>query len=370
MKILITCLSRSWGGLEMFSLQTVIQLRKRNIETELLCFPNSSLFIEAEKQGIKTYTSPFKSYFHPVEVIKTAAFLKKNKYDIIQSGFSKDLWLLVPSLKISRLNTPLLLSKQMGSFIIKKDFLHKLIYNRLTYAFAISSVIAKNLVETTTISEKKVLLLYNGIDTNKFNPEKIDKFKFRNEFDIKKDDVLIGMMARFSPGKGHEEFLHSAQILNEKYDNLKFIVVGEPSKGEDEYAAAIKSLAQKLGVLEKTVFTGFRKDTPEVLAALDIFVFPSHAEAFGLALVEAMSMAKPSVCSGSDGVLDIAVDGVTSYLFEKQNYQDLAQKIEPLIMSPEKRNKFGNAARKRAVEMFDLEVYTNRLIEIYQEALN
>jgi len=123
------------------------------------------------------------------------------------------------------------------------------------------------------------------------------------------------MMARFSPGKGHEEFLFAAKELNKNFTNLKFLIVGEPSRGENDYAEAIKKLASDYK-LSNLIFTGFRSDTPEVLSAMDIFVFPSHAEAFGIALAEAMSMGKPSVCSNAEGVLDIAVDGVTSLFFE------------------------------------------------------
>ena len=60
--------------------------------------------------------------------------------------------------------------------------------------------------------------------------------------------------------------------------------------------------------------------------ALDIFVFPSHAESFGIALAEAMAVGKPSVCSNAEGVLDIAVDGETSLLFENKNAEDLTKK--------------------------------------------
>jgi len=120
----------------------------------------------------------------------------------------------------------------------------------------------------------------------------------------------------------------------------------------------------------KVIFTGFRNDTPKIFAALDIFVFPSHAEAFGVALAEALSMEKPTVCSNSDGVLDIAVDGVTSFLFEKQNWHDLADKVEILIVSPETRKAFGLQGRKRAVQFFDLEVFTSKLINIYKISIN
>ncbi len=369
MKVLLTCLSRSWGGLEMYTIQTARQLIINGIQTEILCYPGSRVHQESVNEKINVYTSTFKNYFDPVEQFKISGLLKKNGYDVIHSQASKDLWLIVPALKLATLKTPLLLTKQMGSYIIKKDFLHRWIYKRLDFAFAISRVIAKNLVDTTPLTADKIILLHNSIDTEIFNPAIVDKDLVRKEFKIGGNEILIGMMARFSPGKGHEEFIYAAELLLKKHNNLRFMIIGEPSKGEDKYAADIKMLASEKDVLDRLIFTGYRKDTPRVLAALDIFVFPSHAEAFGIALAEALSMGKPSVCSNSDGVLDIAVDGETSLLFEKMNWNDLAVKIERLIIDGGLRSSFGTAARKRAVEHFDIKVFTKKLIDIYNSLL-
>ena len=353
----------------MFALTTVKQLIKHNIQTELVCYPNSSLHLEAEKEKIATHLFKQKSYFHPIEVIKLANFLRKNKFSVVECGGSKDLWLVVPALKLSKLRVPLFLSKQMASFIIKKDFLHRWLYDRVDKAFAISNMIRQNLAETTPLTNDKIILLHNAIDTDKFNPAIINSKEVRKEFGIDETELLIGMIARFSPGKGHEEFLEAAKILCKEHTNIKFMIVGEASRGEEPYAENIKSLAKELGVSQKVIFTGFRKDTPQVLAALDIFIFPSHDEAFGIALAEALSMGKPSVCSNFAGVLDIAVDDSTSYLFEKGNGIDLAKKTEQLVLSEEKRKSFSSAARKRAVEMFDLEFFTNKLISHFEESL-
>lgn len=370
MKVLITCFSKSWGGLEMYMLEIITQLISREINVEFWCLSNSKLYDEAVKHNFTVKKINAGGYFHPLEILKTAIYFKHNHFDIIHSGHSKDLWLLVPSLKLSNKNTPLVLSKQMGSYIIKKDLLHKIIYKRLTYAFAISNVIAQNLSDTTPLPKNKILLLHNAIDTDKFDPAKVDRNKVRNEFNIKPNSILIGMIARFSKGKGHEEFLRAASSLSQKHNNLIFMIVGEPSKGENQYADEIKSLAKNLGLVDNLIFTGFRKDTPEVMAAFDIFIFPSHAEAFGLSLAEALSMGKPSVCSNSDGVLDIAVDEVTSYLFEKMNWADLSQKVDKLLNDEDKRIEFGVAARKRAVELFDITVFTNKLLSYYKKAIN
>ncbi len=369
MKILYSCLSRSWGGMEMFTVHAVQQLLKRNIQTELLCYPDSKIHHEAIKSGIVTHRSRSSGYFHLIESIKISKLIKEGKFNLVHSQASKDLWVLVPALKIANVKIPLLLTKQMGSFIVKKDFLHKFIYKRLDVAFAISNVIKQNLIDTTPLNESKIKLLHNAVDTKKFDPDKVDGNKIRNEFYINENEILIGMMARFSKGKGHEEFLFAANELLKKYDNLKFMIVGEASRNEENYAKEIKSLVENYGIKDKVIFTGFRSDTPEILGALNIFVFPSHSEAFGIALAEALAMGKPSVCSKSDGVLDIAVDGVTSYLFEKQNAKDLKEKIEILINSETLRNEFGLNARKRAVENFDIDYLTDKVIDYYNEII-
>ncbi len=369
MKILYSCLSKSWGGMEMFTLTAVKQLLNRGVKVELICISESRLHMEASNAGLIIHPLKASGYFHPFSIIKLSNIIRKGNFDIIHTQASKDMWVLVPALKLIKNNTPLILTKQVGSAIIKKDKLHRWIYNRLTYALAISRVIKKNLAETCPINEDKILLLHNAVDSKTFNPEKVDSKRIKKEFALQNEDIIIGMLARFSPGKGHEEFLQAAAMLNKKYKNLKFFIVGEASRGEDKYADTVKNLVQDLK-LDNIIFTGFRSDTPEILKAMNIFVFPSHSEAFGIALVEAMSMGLPSVCSNTDGVLDIAVDNETSFLFEKKNWKSLSEKLDFLIASPEIQLRFGKAARKRAIENFDIELLTDKVIDIYKGAIN
>ncbi len=369
MKILVSCLSKSWGGMEMVTLVFIRKLLERNIQVELLCIKESRLHIEANAIGVMINPIKASGYVHPFSILKIIALIRRKKFDLIHTHASKDLWLLVPALNVLRKQRPLLLTKHVGSFIVKKDFLHKYIYKRVKYALAISKVIAKNLLETCPLTEDKILIHYNGVDLKRFDYGKTDREKIRSEFNINKNILVIGMLARFSPGKGHEEFLFAARELNKVFDNLCFLIVGEASHGENEYADSIKKLAEEYQI-KNLVFTGFRSDVPDVLSAMDIFVFPSHSEAFGIALIEAMAMRLPSICSNSDGVLDIAIDSETSYLFERKNGKDLKDKISLLINSPETRKKFSEASRKRVENNFDLEVIINQLIEIYKRALS
>lgn len=369
MKILYSCLSKSWGGLEMFTLTSIQQLLKRDIAVELICSADSRIHIEANNMGIMLHPVKASGYFHPITALRISLLLRNNKYSLVHTQASKDLWLLVPSLILANIKIPLFLTKQMGSFIVKKDFLHSQLYKRVRKIFAISNAIKQNLIETTPIKSQNILIVPNGININRFDPEKVSCKKVREEFKISPGEIVVGMLARFTPGKGHEEFLWAAKELNKEYRNLRYLIVGEPSRGEVEYAEKIKQQASDYK-LENLIFTGFRGDTPEVLAAMDIFAFPSHSEAFGIALVEAMAMKKPSVCSNAEGVLDIAVNNDTAYLFENKNADDLKVKLKLLIDSKEIRLRFGENARKRVLEKFDIEKITDRVLKLYLEEIN
>jgi glycosyltransferase involved in cell wall biosynthesis len=369
MKILYSCLSKSWGGMEMITLTFIRKLLERNYNVELICLDESRMQIEVNNLGLIIHPVKASGYVHPVTILKIAALIKKNNYNLVHTQASKDLWLLVPALKITSSNIPLFFTKHMGSFIFKKDFLHRFLYERVTKAFAISTMVKNSLIETTPLPANKIELLYNAVDTKKFDPAKANRSKVRKEFNIADEETVIGMIGRFSPGKGHEEFLQSAKTLTSKHKNLKFIIVGEASRGEDEYANRIKSLAEKFEI-KNIIFPGFRSDTPDVLSAFDIFIFPSHAEAFGLALIEAMAMEKASVCANADGVLDIAVDGETNLLFQNKNADDLASKTELLINDENKRLQMGKAARQRVLNVFDLEIITDKTIEFYNNCIN
>jgi len=373
MNVLYSCLSQSWGGMEMFTINAVKKLIEKDFSVVLLCYPNSKIYQKAVQENIETFPIKASGYFHPFEIIKIAKLISNPpglaNFDVVHTQASKDLWVLSPALKLANSNIPLFLTKQVGSFIVKKDLLHKFIYKRVTTVFAISEVIRRNLLDTVPISQEKIKLLHNAVDTSEFNPQKYDAKIVRNEFGIREDQIVIGMLARFSKGKGHEEFLLAAKNLCKKYPNLKFMIVGEPSRGEENYGKEIKQLSTDYNLNSNVIFTGYRSDIPNVISAMDIFAFPSHSEAFGIALVEAMAMRKPSVCSNSDGVLDITVDGVTGFLFEKGNEMDLSEKLEKLIISDETRYQLGTNARKRAVQMFDIKILTDKVVEFYNDTI-
>ena len=118
--------------------------------------------------------------------------------------------------------------------------------------------------------------------------------------------------------KGHEELLQAARLLRDRGSTARFLVVGDASHGEEEYARTIRTLAQTLGVQDRVTFAGYRADIPALMASFDILAFPSHAESFGVVLIEAMAMGLPVVSTNTDGVVDIVVDGLSGIMVPRR----------------------------------------------------
>lgn len=351
MKILEVCTSRSWGGMEMRTLKISEAFKELGHSVTLLCHPESSLHNDAVKSGIETITLPFKNGIHLYLILKLSKHLKQNRFDLIHTQFSRDLRFLVPALKGMN-NTPLVLTKRLASFINKKDLFHKYLYNRVDLITAISKVIQENVIETCPVEPSKVEIFYNGINVDKFQSALKLRVEKRKELGIK-DEIVIAIFGRFSPGKGHEEFLEAAKIISSQKKNVKFLVVGSESYGEPEYEQSIYKLADSYNLKDELIFTGFREDVPELMGAIDILAVPSHAEAFGNVAIEGMAAGKPVVAANNYGLLDIVVDQKTGLLFKVKEADDLAVKSITLIDDHGLRKKLGVAGLQRVKEVFD-----------------
>lgn len=370
MKILYSCLSHSWGGMEIYTVISCTELIRSGHDVVLLCLHNSSMHRNALEKGVTVHSIKSDRYFRPLEIFHLGSFINKSGFDLFHTQYSKDLWLLVPALSLFGIPQPLVLTKQLGSFIIKKDKLHQYLYGRVSKALAISTVIRNNLLDTCPLTSDKIEIVFNGVDTDRFSPEKFVRSKCRAEFGYSSTDIVVGLVGRFSPGKGHKDLIEALLKIIDNYPAIKVLLTGEASYGESNYADEVLDLIKSSKKLaDKVTFTGFRSDTENILSAIDIFVFPSHAEAFGIALVEAMSMEKACICSDTDGILDIADDRSDALMFRNKDVNDLSEKLKILVEDIELRKRLGKNARLKAKKKFDLALITDQTLNIYKDLI-
>jgi len=367
LNILISCGSYSWGGLEMISLETAKMLRERGLNVKILCTKGSKLEEEAKTRGFATIAIFAKNKNIPSSIIELKNYLKNSNTDVIHTNHSHDLWVITPALKFSGSKARLFLTKHMASGVKKNDLFHRYLYKRVNKVFAISNYIKASVRNTTPVKDEDIVLLPVGIDLKRFDKGRFNPAEIKRSLDLPEDKIIIGIAGRMTPGKGHEEFLEAARMLNEEFpEKLYFLVIGNASYGEEKYEAGIVNLSDCLG-LKNIKFTGYTAEPERIMTVLDILSFPSHDESFGRVLLEAMALGIPTAASGFAGVLDITIAGETGLLFEPENAKSQAAALSELIQNEELRRKFSLNGKKRAEDVFTFDNMTDELINQYNK---
>lgn len=145
---------------------------------------------------------------------------------------------------------------------------------------------------TQGFPEKKLQVIPNGIDVQRFQPDRMAGMAVRSGWEVEPEQVLIGMIGRFDPRKDHPTFLRAAAQVAERYPQVRFVCMGH---GPAEYLAKLQTLSAELGLGDRLIWSPARQDMPAVQNALDIAVLASYTEGFPNVVGEAMACDVPCV---------------------------------------------------------------------------
>jgi glycosyltransferase involved in cell wall biosynthesis len=152
--------------------------------------------------------------------------------------------------------------------------------------------------------------------------------------------------------------------IKKEIKGARLVIVGEgPLEGR------LHDLADKLGLTESVLFTGFQMDVSGIIASFDIAVLPSFFEGMGRVLLEAMAMEKPVVASRVGGIPDLVKDGVNGFLINPGDVKGLAEALKKLLNDKGLANIMGKDGRKRVTDRFSADVMVRSINKIYIECL-
>jgi glycosyltransferase involved in cell wall biosynthesis len=368
MKILQICSSGSWGGMEMHVCALANALQEQGFDISVAAAADSNIDLFCKEHDLPFFKFQPSGYLSPLCLFRLFRLLKRENFDIIHIHYSLDLWSVIPANLTTKI--PVVFIKHIGTAGSKKDPFHRFLYSRVCCNIAISRVIAENLKQTHPIDPERIRVVHHGIRLQMFDAAADARQRIRTEFSIAPDEFLIGHIGRLQIGKGHLEFLQMAADIRKQYQKVKFIVIGEPTRGEEDKAKVIYQRHKELALEDIVLMPGFRRDIPELLSAMDIFVFPSHAEAFGLVLIEAMAAGLAVVSSNCDGVLDIVEHGKEGLLVPPRDYQALSGAVKTLLDHPEERKRMAMAARTRVEKQFTFDKMIEKIIQIYNNCID
>ncbi len=223
---------------------------------------------------------------------------------------------------------------------------------------------AKRVLVQGGVSSRAITVIPNGIEPRYFEDASASAVVARRELGIPDGSPVIGTIARLSTEKGHRELLQIARAVLDREPDTTFLVVGTGPLAEE-----LRSQAEKLGITNRVIFTGARRDVTTLNHLMDVFLLPSREEALPLAVLEAMAAARPIVASNVGGVPEVVVNGETGRLFDPDDRDGFVEAIVELIDRPELRRQFGEAGRQRASAEFRVDRMVGRTMRHYRSIL-
>lgn len=210
---------------------------------------------------------------------------------------------------------------------------------------------------------KKSVVIYNGVDIKKYFPSRSLAEDIKKEFSLKEKEKLVGVVGALVAEKGHEEFIKAAKIVTSDFSDARFLIVGDVNSDEKSYIWKLRNLVKKLSLQDKVIFTGFRRDIPEIMNALTINCVTSIAsfEACPMVILESMACGTPIVGSRLGGTEELIEDGKNGFLYEPRNIKELAEKILFLLKNSEKYSRISRYARKTVEERFNREIFVRKI---------
>lgn len=237
---------------------------------------------------------------------------------------------------------------------------------RAERVIAVSNYTRKELLENYNVDARKVRVIPNGVDVNRFNPpDKKEKERVKREMGFD-DNKIVLYVGRLCNRKGLPTLLGAASIVLRKNRNVKFVISGGGFPHEEK---RLKALSRKLEIDEAALFLGYVPDRmlPKLYQAADVFVLPSIYEGMPFTLLEASASGLPVVATKVGGIPEVIKDGENGFLVNPTDPQGLAEKVLYLLENPSLAYKMGVLGRKNIEERFNQRRVTEQVLEVYAE---
>jgi glycosyltransferase involved in cell wall biosynthesis len=206
----------------------------------------------------------------------------------------------------------------------------------------------------------KVHLVYSGVDTKAFSPA-VDGSCIRAEIGVGPDTCLVLLVGRFKKRKGIVELIQALRSVRDANADVHGLIVGSCNSASIDYRDRMHHTVAACGLQDNVTIAEERWDfdrMPNVFAAADIVVQPSHREGLGIAVLEAMAAGKPVIGAAVEGIREIIVDGGTGVLVPPEDPNALAAAILDLIGDPAR----GRSLSDRALRDVRARMSQSRLV--------
>jgi len=357
----IDSITTPFAGTEKQLLALINGLDKSRFKCHLCCLRNSEWLIN------QSFSIPVEILSIPgIARIRTLSgirryikYLKQNRFDIIHAHYFDSVLLTAIATRFAK---PVKLVTSRRGFIdsehpqkIKQVILRSL-KNYYDSIICNSQALAEFTIKNESVSPEKVKIIHNGTDIEKFTDVKNRPDALEN-LNIPESGFLVISISNLRPVKNIPILIKAAKQLVPQYPELQFVVIGE-----GDQRPYLEKLVKSYNLSHNFHLVGKISNPAPILARADIGVLTSKSESLSNTLIEYSLSGLPVVASDVGGNREIIEDGISGFLFESDNIDQLTEKINSLIENKNLRDRFGATGRETALNKFPLE----RCLKEYQ----
>ncbi|HWI55198.1 MAG TPA: glycosyltransferase [Desulfobacteria bacterium] len=367
LKVLHVIGGGEFGGAEQHLLSLLRHIDKHEFELHVACLFTEPLAPMIVHEGFKVYILPMRNKIDLKPVGRLASLISSEGFHIIHTHG-------VRANMIGRLAAR---KAGAGRVVTTVHSVLAFDYNRWLdrWVNRICEAATKNMTEHfITVSEMlarqminegmpagKVTPIHNGLEIENYDPC-LSGDQVRNELGIGRDKLVLGIVARLHPVKGHCFLLEALAKVITRIPEIILVIVGTGPE-----RSGLESMVSGLGISKNVIFAGFRRDIPQVIAAVDFMVLPSLSEGLSLTIMEGMAMKKPVISTCVGGTPEIITTGLDGMLVPPADIPALARCIEELALNPEESSKLGIQARKTIENRFTAALMAAKTAKLYKD---
>ena len=251
----------------------------------------------------------------------------------------------------------------------KKRYFNRLTDRRLDRVITASEIDRTRATEEAFPTVGKSICRGFGLAPNLFTGGELHPEQIREEFNIPYDAPVIGTTTRIAPGKGQDHLIRALSAVIEKYPELRIFILGGRYDPDQPHTGELKKLAEKEGVEKNLVFTGERKDAPDILANYMFAVHLPDNDHLPFGLLECGALGIPTIATAVGGIPEVIEDGRTGILLDTHDPSITADAIISLIGDRERAKALGSAMRDFVLERFNLDALVGRVFNLYKDLL-
>jgi len=356
------------GGAEEHILTLLRGLDREYFQPFLICSPEVAEKLTVDVPiDVRVLPLSLSSPGHLHGAIGLARFLRQNRIQILHSHlfyaslFASPIgWIVRVPLIIE---TPHLRESWRHGWFKGSFFIDRLVSRFVDVYIAVSEANGIYLRETKRLTSRKIRVIQNGSDLNRFQPSHRAPIELKLSLGFEKDDPMLLVPARLEPQKGHCVLLEALPHVLREFPRARVVFAGEGTLRK-----LLEEQTQRLGLGQCVRFIGQQSNLEDWLALCDFTVLPSFYEGLPLAAIESLAAGRPMVATAVDGSAEVVLDGKTGITVPPGDSVRLAVAICQMLSDPESRSLMGQEGRRWVLRHFDEREQIRRTQELYLSA--